>query len=117
MRLSNETLHETDKEKVAIFANWLLDIGNGNIGVPDEVDPKNTSWVDIPDMYRILDDEHGMVNLIRVSDGNVDLAHAPELLRNRCIYPQCTVKIEGIELLCTASLNVEIPLIARIRPI
>ncbi|GJV37849.1 DNA helicase [Tanacetum coccineum] len=50
MRLSNRTLHETDKEKVGTFANWLLDIGNGNIGAPDEVDPENTSWVDIPDM-------------------------------------------------------------------
>ncbi|GJZ60891.1 DNA helicase [Tanacetum coccineum] len=71
MRLSNGTLHETDKEKVATFANWLLDIGNGNIDAPDEVDPENTSWVDILDMYRIPDDEHGMMNLIRITTTSI----------------------------------------------
>nr|GEW77692.1 DNA helicase [Tanacetum cinerariifolium] len=75
-----------DKEKVAIFANWLLDIGNGNIGVPDEVDLENTSWVDIPDMYRIPDDEHGMVNLIRfIYDDQMLQNPTPQALQEKVI--------------------------------
>nr|GEX75019.1 DNA helicase [Tanacetum cinerariifolium] len=86
MRISKETLHETDKEKVAIFVNWLLDIGNGNIGVPDEVDPENTSWVDIPDMYKIPDDEHGMVNLIRfIYDDQMLQNPTPQALQEKVI--------------------------------
>ncbi|GJX49929.1 DNA helicase [Tanacetum coccineum] len=64
MRLNNEGQHEADKERIATFAQWLLDIGNGHIGTPDEFDPENSSWIDIPDEYRIPDDENGMSNLI-----------------------------------------------------
>nr|GFB20027.1 DNA helicase [Tanacetum cinerariifolium] len=48
----------------SLLLPWLLDIGNGLIGTPDDLDPENTSRVDIPDSYRIPDDENGMVNLI-----------------------------------------------------
>nr|GEU62923.1 DNA helicase [Tanacetum cinerariifolium] len=48
MRLTNGSMNEADREKVATFAKWLLDIGDGHLSTPD-VDPQNTSWVDIPD--------------------------------------------------------------------
>ncbi|XP_071700213.1 uncharacterized protein [Rutidosis leptorrhynchoides] len=46
------------------FSSWILDIGNGNLGIPDEEDPSNTSWINIPPEYCIKDNENGMSNLI-----------------------------------------------------
>nr|GEU36525.1 nucleic acid-binding, OB-fold protein [Tanacetum cinerariifolium] len=49
MRLNNDQLYDIDKERVSAFVQWLLDIGNGNIGTPDDFDLDNSLWVDILD--------------------------------------------------------------------
>ncbi|GKF35701.1 DNA helicase, partial [Tanacetum coccineum] len=36
MRLTDENMDETQTERVSTFAKWLLDIGDGSIGIPDE---------------------------------------------------------------------------------
>ncbi|XP_071741237.1 uncharacterized protein [Rutidosis leptorrhynchoides] len=64
MRLQQPNLSEIDKENIKLFADWLLQIGKGTIGEPNECDPHNTSWVKIPDQYCIRDDEEGLTNLI-----------------------------------------------------
>ncbi|GJU84109.1 DNA helicase, partial [Tanacetum coccineum] len=64
MRLNNESLSEVDKDRTTTFAQWLLNIGNGQIGIPDDSDLDNTSWVDIPDEYCIPNDDNGIPNLI-----------------------------------------------------
>nr|GEX32870.1 DNA helicase [Tanacetum cinerariifolium] len=64
MRLKNKSLSEIDKHRTTTFAQWLLDVGNGQIGIPDDSDPDNTSWVDIPDEYCIPDDDNVVPNLI-----------------------------------------------------
>ncbi|GKE79437.1 DNA helicase, partial [Tanacetum coccineum] len=63
MRLTQGNLSEAEKKEVSVFAQWLLNIGDGVLGVPDEHDPENTSWVEIPDACRIPDDENGVTNL------------------------------------------------------
>nr|GEU77468.1 DNA helicase [Tanacetum cinerariifolium] len=47
-----------------MFAQWLMDVGNDKIGIPDDSDPDNTSWVDIPDEYGMPNDDNGILNLI-----------------------------------------------------
>ncbi|GKC37956.1 DNA helicase [Tanacetum coccineum] len=42
-----------------------IDPTDTTIGTPDESDPENTSWIDIPDKYYIPDDENGISNLIK----------------------------------------------------
>ncbi|GKC81940.1 DNA helicase [Tanacetum coccineum] len=64
MRLNKQELPATDREKVTLFAQWLLDTRNGHIGTPDQSDPENTSWVDIPEEYCIPNDSHGISRLI-----------------------------------------------------
>ncbi|GJX98975.1 DNA helicase, partial [Tanacetum coccineum] len=64
MRLNNKNLSEVDNHRIAVFAQWLLDIGNGNIGIPDDSDQENTSWVNIPDEYCIPNDDNAITNLI-----------------------------------------------------
>nr|GEX12957.1 DNA helicase [Tanacetum cinerariifolium] len=41
-----------------------LDPTDTTVGTPDESDPENTSWIDIPEQYCILDDENRISNLI-----------------------------------------------------
>ncbi|GJZ69211.1 DNA helicase [Tanacetum coccineum] len=64
MRLNNRSSSEIDKHRTTMFAQWLLDVGNGQIGMPDDSYPENTSWVDIPDEYCIPNDDNGIPNLI-----------------------------------------------------
>ncbi|GJZ46101.1 DNA helicase [Tanacetum coccineum] len=64
MRLDNENLSEINRHRTAVFAEWLLDIGNIKIGTLDDSDPENTSWIDIPNEYCIPNDENGITNLI-----------------------------------------------------
>ncbi|GJQ94768.1 DNA helicase [Tanacetum coccineum] len=74
MRLQQKTLSETEKE-VSTFAAWLLNVGDGNVGLPDESDPENTSWIEIPQQFRISDDESGLTTLINFIYDNETLLH------------------------------------------
>ncbi|GJT02293.1 DNA helicase [Tanacetum coccineum] len=90
MRLSNKNLSEVDKHRTAVFAQWLLDIGNGNIGIPDDSDQENTSWVDIPDEYCIPNDDNGLTNLINFIYDDDTLHHpsAQKLQEKAIICPK-----------------------------
>ncbi|GKF37770.1 DNA helicase [Tanacetum coccineum] len=43
---------------------WVLDMGNGEIGEPDEEDDQDSSWVAIPPEYSVSADETGLSQLI-----------------------------------------------------
>ncbi|GJZ17940.1 DNA helicase [Tanacetum coccineum] len=64
MRLTQRTLSDTEKREVSTFAEWLLNVGDGTVGVPDDTDPANTSWIEIPPQFQIPDDENGVTKLI-----------------------------------------------------
>ena len=42
-----------------------MDIGDGVVGMRDELDAENSSWVKIPRKYLIQDDENGLSELIK----------------------------------------------------
>ncbi|GKD11982.1 DNA helicase, partial [Tanacetum coccineum] len=48
MRLLQPQMAEDEKKRVHTFSTWLLNIGDGNIGVADEVDPYLSSKEAIP---------------------------------------------------------------------
>nr|GEY05186.1 DNA helicase [Tanacetum cinerariifolium] len=81
MCLKSDGLQEADKERVSTFAQWLLDVGNENIGTQDESDPENSSWIYIPDQYRIPNDENRISNLINFiyDDGTLQYPSAVKL--------------------------------------
>nr|GEY77649.1 DNA helicase [Tanacetum cinerariifolium] len=64
MHLNNKSLSEIDNHRTSGFAQWLLHIGNGEIGIPDDFDLENTSWVNIPDEYCIPNDDNDIKNMI-----------------------------------------------------
>ncbi|GJY83595.1 DNA helicase [Tanacetum coccineum] len=45
MWLMQSGIIDTEKESARVFASWLLDIGNGNIGEPNSEDNQSSSWV------------------------------------------------------------------------
>ncbi|GKC64326.1 retrotransposon gag protein [Tanacetum coccineum] len=87
---ARKNLDEADKEKVVAFAKWLLDIGDGCTGKPDDTDPENTSWVDIPPAYSIPNDEHGISNLIKFiyDDDTLQFPTAETLQQKAIVCPE-----------------------------
>ncbi|GKD68891.1 DNA helicase [Tanacetum coccineum] len=91
MRLTHKNLDEADKEKVVAFAKWLLDIGDGCTGKPDDTDPERKhSWVDIPPAYSIPNDEHGISNLIKFiyDDDTLQFPTAETLQQKAIVCPE-----------------------------
>lgn len=64
MRLQRPFMTQREHEETKQFSEWLLDIGNGNIGSPDDVDPQNASWVRIPDAHCLPPTEEGKLELM-----------------------------------------------------
>ncbi|GKC94109.1 DNA helicase [Tanacetum coccineum] len=64
MRLLRSGLGNEERERFKIFAKWLLDVGNGEIGEPDEDNDENTSWITIPQQYCLTPGEQGLTELI-----------------------------------------------------
>ncbi|XP_071689999.1 uncharacterized protein [Rutidosis leptorrhynchoides] len=90
LRLMQKNLPEEEKKEVESFSSWLLKIGNGTIGVPDNEDPINSAWITIPEKYCIPDDENGLENLIRFiyDDQLLEYPTAVELQRKVIVCPK-----------------------------
>lgn len=65
MRLQNASMTAEQHADVTSFAEWLLAIGDGNVGICDQEDPENCSWVTIPERHCIADNENGQMELIQ----------------------------------------------------
>ncbi|GKD74819.1 DNA helicase [Tanacetum coccineum] len=48
MRLLRSVLGNEEREHFKFFAKWLINVGNGEIGKPDEDNDEDTSWITIP---------------------------------------------------------------------
>ncbi|GJW01167.1 DNA helicase [Tanacetum coccineum] len=81
---------EDEKKHVHTFSNWLLNIGDGNIGEADEVDPENSSWVYIPDHLCIPDSDTAITELINFiyDDQTFHIPMAKDLQKKG--YHKCT---------------------------
>ena len=65
MRLHRPNLTSEEKQKVSEFSSWLLQIGDGQLGVSDENDPADTKWVNIPNEYMIQHHSESLMQLIQ----------------------------------------------------
>lgn len=70
MRLTQTTTDVSEGLSIAAFADWLLNIGNGTLGVPDADNPHTTTWVEIPPSLLIPIDSESLKNLILFVYGN-----------------------------------------------
>lgn len=86
MRLRGLQGSSEEVDRTRTFSQWLLNVGNGTIGQPDDVDPQNTSWIHIPEMYRIDDSDNATLDLIRfIYDDNILQSPTVEALQERAI--------------------------------
>ncbi|GKD88729.1 DNA helicase, partial [Tanacetum coccineum] len=63
MRLQRFGLTSEERKRSKTFAKWLLDVGDGKIGEPEEKDQDN-SWITIPPEYSVDNDETSLSKLI-----------------------------------------------------
>ncbi|GJX78002.1 DNA helicase, partial [Tanacetum coccineum] len=57
-------LTNEEQQRLETFAKWLLDVGNDEIGEPNEENDQDSSWITILLGYSIIPDETGMSQLI-----------------------------------------------------
>ncbi|GKD18450.1 DNA helicase [Tanacetum coccineum] len=65
MRLLHLDLRDYERENISNFLMWLIDIGDGNSGTPDESNTDDSSWVHIADELCIPNNESATSKLIR----------------------------------------------------
>ncbi|GJR70071.1 DNA helicase [Tanacetum coccineum] len=53
-----------NKKRSQEFADWLLDVGNGELGELDEEDAEDTCWINTPAQFCVITDEKGIAELI-----------------------------------------------------
>nr|GEX37284.1 DNA helicase [Tanacetum cinerariifolium] len=64
MRLQRSGLTNEERKRSKTFAKWLLDVGNGKIGEPEEEEDQDSSWITIPPEYSVNNDEKSLSRLI-----------------------------------------------------
>ncbi|XP_071699968.1 uncharacterized protein [Rutidosis leptorrhynchoides] len=80
MRLYQPNLSIEEKQNVAKFAEWLLQIENGRVGIPDKSDPHNASWVEIPEKFCIQHTKESLQQLISFIYDE-ELLHNPDAMK------------------------------------
>nr|GFD19192.1 DNA helicase [Tanacetum cinerariifolium] len=63
MRLQRFGLTREEHKRSETFAKWLLEVGDGNIGEPEEED-QDSSWITIPPKYLVDNNETNLSKLI-----------------------------------------------------
>nr|GEW51105.1 DNA helicase [Tanacetum cinerariifolium] len=64
MRLLRSAISDDEWERLKVFAKWLLDLGNGEVGEPDKDKNEDTFWITVPQQYCINPSEHVFSELI-----------------------------------------------------
>ncbi|GKA06643.1 DNA helicase [Tanacetum coccineum] len=64
MRLLRSAISDDERERSKVFAKWLLDVGNGEVGEPDKDNNEDTFWITVPQQYCINPSEQALSELI-----------------------------------------------------
>ncbi|GKE85312.1 DNA helicase [Tanacetum coccineum] len=64
MRLLKPGMNEEEQKCSREFVDWLLDVGNGELGEPEEQNAEDTGWINIPAEFCVTSDEKGRAELI-----------------------------------------------------
>ncbi|GJZ23641.1 DNA helicase [Tanacetum coccineum] len=64
MRLQQPGISDDERELSSSFSSWLIDVGDGKIRTPDPKNSQSASWISIPEICCIPNDEDGVSKLI-----------------------------------------------------
>nr|GEW91589.1 DNA helicase [Tanacetum cinerariifolium] len=88
--MNDRLISEAKKQHVQRFSSWLLNSGDGNIGLPDETDSENCSIVQISEELCIPDNDntiHQLINFI-CSDQTFQTPSAEDLQKKVIVCPK-----------------------------
>ncbi|GKD52405.1 DNA helicase [Tanacetum coccineum] len=85
MRLLRSDLNNEQQQREKVFAKWLLDIGNGETGEPDNEDDQDSCWISIPPEYCVSSDDARMSELINFIYDETKLKTQAEALQEKAI--------------------------------
>nr|GEW96301.1 DNA helicase [Tanacetum cinerariifolium] len=90
MRLLRPGLSNEERQRFEIFAKWLLDVGNGETGEPDEDNDEDSSWITVPQQYCLTPGEQGLLKLIDFiyDDATLKAPTASTLREKAIVYPK-----------------------------
>ncbi|GJT83083.1 DNA helicase [Tanacetum coccineum] len=90
IRLLKSGLTNEERQRSEAFAKWLLDVGNGEIGEPDEENDQDSSWITIPPEYSVIPDETGLSQLIDFiyDDATLKRPTAGALQQKAIVWPK-----------------------------
>nr|GEZ75200.1 reverse transcriptase domain-containing protein [Tanacetum cinerariifolium] len=97
MSLQIPGMDDDERKRTKVFATWLLNIGNGECGEPDEEDTVDTSWITIPSEYCVSPNEQGITELINFIYDVATLKNptAIALQEKTIVYPKNKI-VEGL---------------------
>ncbi|GJV30357.1 DNA helicase [Tanacetum coccineum] len=64
MRLLRSAISDDERERYKVFAEWLLDVGNGEVGEADKDNNEDTFWITVPQQYCINPSQQALSELI-----------------------------------------------------
>lgn len=86
MRLKTCTTNKDDFEKVAKFAKWVVDIGEGNLTTISLEEDDEPTWVEIPDEFIISQSDDNIAEIVTAIYLELDKnLMNTNVLRDRCI--------------------------------
>ncbi|CAI9290022.1 unnamed protein product [Lactuca saligna] len=89
MRVNSSERPTSCSTSTSAFTGWLLRIGNGQMGMPDNDDPRDTSWLEIPDSFLIKPGNDSLNSLINFvyGDGVLNNPTAVDLSARAIVTP------------------------------
>ncbi|GJY43845.1 DNA helicase [Tanacetum coccineum] len=90
MRLLRSDLTDEQRKRYEVFAKWLLDVGNGEIGDNDQQDNKDTSQITVSQEYCIDPMKEGLSKLINFiyDDATLKAPTASNLQEKAIVCPK-----------------------------
>ncbi|GKC12382.1 DNA helicase [Tanacetum coccineum] len=90
MRLLRSGLDNDERRRSKVFAKRLLDMGNGEIGEPDQDDSQDSSWITFSPEYCVSPGEKGMSALIDFiyDDNTLKTPNAAALQEKAIVCPK-----------------------------
>ncbi|KAM1135432.1 hypothetical protein ACFX2J_044266 [Malus domestica] len=90
MRLSKTGLDEREKQELADFARWILDIGNGTVAGSLSSTDEESCWVQIPEQFLIRFDEDPIKAMVSVvyTDFMTNFQDVPYLKERTIVAPR-----------------------------
>ncbi|XP_020105819.1 uncharacterized protein LOC109722262, partial [Ananas comosus] len=97
MRLLRCPVNDSSKEKMANFAKWILDLGDGKLDAMKLETDEEPTWIKIPDALLMKSSSDGIKDIVSVVYDNIHQNYNdPAYLRDRAIITPMNETVDEI---------------------